>query len=468
MVFVLDRNGRPLMPCSEKRARLMLERGRARVHKVYPFTIRVVDRKVADSVLQPVRVKLDPGSKVTGLAVVREAAEATVVLSLMEIKHRGKQISEALTARRSMRSARRSRKTRYREARFLNRTKPKGWLAPSLQHRVDTTLSWVKRLQRWAPVTGLAMELVRFDMQKMESPDIEGVEYQRGTLAGFEIWEYLLAKWNRTCAYCDAKDAPFEKDHIHPRSKNGSDRVSNLCLACHACNQKKGAKPVAQFLAKDQPRLKRILAQAKAPLKDAAAVNTTRWALFNALKATGLPVEVGSGGKTKFNRVTLGVPKTHALDASCVGDVTAVKGWEGKPTLSIKCTGRGSYQRTKLNAKGGVRGYLTRQKRHFGFATGDMVRATVPAGKKAGVHQGRVAVRATGSFNIQTNGVAVQGVAHRFCSLIQSADGYGYSINRADHTGRDQVRPKGAKHTQPSAPALYLLGLNPGVSRAFR
>ena len=138
-----------MMPCTEKRARLLLERGRARVHKVMPFTIRVVDLKAEDSEFQALRIKLDPGSKTTGIALVREAEEGVVaVLNLFELIHRGKQISEALTARRGHRRLRRS-KLRYRAPRFLNRgNKAKGWLAPSLQHRVDTTLAWVRRLER--------------------------------------------------------------------------------------------------------------------------------------------------------------------------------------------------------------------------------------------------------------------------------------------------------------------------------
>jgi len=127
------------------------------------------------------------------------------------------------------------------------------------------------------------------------------------------------------------------------------------------------------------------LAQAKRPLKDAAAVNATRWALFNALKEAGVPVTTGSGGLTKFNRVQLGIPKTHALDAVCVGAVSGVTGW-GKPTLGIKCTGRGSYQRTRLDAFSFPRGYLTREKRIKGFQTGDMVSADVTKGKKIGFY----------------------------------------------------------------------------------
>ena len=135
-VFVLDRRGKALMPCSEKRARLLLERGRARVHRVLPFVIRLTDRSAHTSAFQALRLKLDPGSKVSGMALVREFDGGVAVLNLFDLIHRGRQISEALTARRNMRRGRRGRNTRYRAPRFLNRRKPEGWLAPSLQHRV--------------------------------------------------------------------------------------------------------------------------------------------------------------------------------------------------------------------------------------------------------------------------------------------------------------------------------------------
>ena len=178
------------MPCTEKRARLLLERGRARVHKLLPFTIRVVDLEAKDCEFQALRVKLDPGSKTTGIALVRETSENGVaVINLFELMHRGKQISEALTARRGHRRMRRSH-LRYRAPRFLNRgNKKSDWLAPSLQHRVDTTLAWVNRLERLAPVSAISTELVRFDMQALENPEIEGAQYQQGTLAGYEVRE---------------------------------------------------------------------------------------------------------------------------------------------------------------------------------------------------------------------------------------------------------------------------------------
>jgi len=316
----------------------------------------------------------------------------------MELVHRGKQISEALTARRQMRRRRRSH-LRHRAPRFLNRgNKKSGWLAPSLQHRVDTSIAWVLRIQRWAPVTALSSELVRFDTQALQNPEISGIEYQQGTLFGYELREYLLEKWHRQCAYCDAKDVPLQIEHIRKKAQGGSNRAANLTLACACCNQKKAARSIEDFLAKDKKRLAKILADAKKPLCDAAAVNATRWALANALQATGLSVELASGGQTKFNRCTLGIPKTHALDAACVGNVQAIENWQCS-TLTLKATGRGSYQRTRLNKFGFPRGYLMRHKRVHGFGTGDLVSAEVSSGVKTGIHIGRVAIRASGSFN---------------------------------------------------------------------
>lgn len=282
-VFVLDRSSLPLMPCSEKRARKLLAAGRARVHRLVPFVIRLVDRHADSCAFQPLRIKLDPGSKTTGLALVRdtetvdtatgEIQRGAAVLSLLELVHRGRQISEALTARRNMRRRRRG-NLRYRAPRFLNRTRKAGWLAPSLQHRVVTTMAWVTRIRRWAPVTAISSELVRFDMQVLENPEISGVEYQQGALVGYEVREYLLEKWGRKCAYCDAAGVPLQIEHLHARARGGSNRISNLALACGPCNHKKAALPLEVFLAKDPKRLAAILSQAKRPLKDAAAVNS--------------------------------------------------------------------------------------------------------------------------------------------------------------------------------------------------
>lgn len=210
-VFVQDRNQQPLMPCHPARARELLAKGRARVHKLYPFTIRLVDRTIAESAVEGVAVSIDPGSKFTGIAIVRETTshdedDGTEAQTNrqgpygIEVQHRGRQVHRAMQSRAARRRGRRSRNTRYRAPRFDNRTRTDGWLAPSQRHRVEGVQTWVTRLRKIAPVTRLSMELVRFDLQQHENPEISGVEYQQGTLAGYEVREYLLQKWNHACA----------------------------------------------------------------------------------------------------------------------------------------------------------------------------------------------------------------------------------------------------------------------------
>lgn len=438
-VFVLSKNKKPLMPCSEKRARLLLSHGRAVVHLMAPFTIRLKDRM--EGTLQPVHVKIDPGSKQTGLGLVLESQQDLKVLWLAVLHHRSHQISEKLTARRAMRRRRRN-QLWHRPARFDNRTRKAGWLPPSLQHRVDTTLAWVKKLSKLAPVSDIGLERVKFDMQKMVNGDISGVEYQQGTLFGFEVKEYLLAKHNHTCAYCDgvSGDNRLEVEHVHPRSKGGSNSVKNLVIACRSCNEAKSNQLLPDWekgLGKsklDKARavgIKKVLKGKWVGLKDAAAVNATRNALLSQIlffAKDEKSVYTGTGAMTKFNRKQQGMPKHHALDAVCVGEVNhPIVNWQ-QPVLGIQCTGRGSYQRTRLNKYGFPRGYLMRQKAVHGFQTGDRVKAIVLSGKKKGAYAGRVAVRASGSFNIQSPDGLVQGISHKHCTLIQRGSGYGFNL----------------------------------------
>jgi len=308
----------------------------------------------------------------------------------------------------------------------LNRTRKKGWLAPSLQHRVETTLTWVNKLRKLAPINSIVQELVRFDLQQLENLEISGVEYQQGELQGYEVREYLLNKWNRKCAYCSVENIPLQIEHIQPKAQGGSNRISNLCLACEKCNQKKGTQDIQRFLAKKPDILKHILAQAKRPLKDAAAVNSTRWALFSRLKETGLPVATGSGGLTKFNRTRLQLPKTHWLDAACVGQLESLSVVTSKPLL-IKATGHGTRQMCRTDKFGFPSRYVPRNKFVKGFQTGDIVKAVVTSGKKIGEYVGRVAVRSTGSFNISASEL-VQGISHKYCKIVHHKDGYSYSF----------------------------------------
>jgi len=424
-VFVLDHNKQALMPCHPARARKLLRKGKAAVYRRYPFTI-ILTRRVGGD-LQPIEIKFDPGSRTTGIALVGHFNRGKEVIWAGNLNHRGLQIKRNLESRRAIRSSRRNRKTRYRPARFLNRRRPKGWLPPSLRSRVLNVKNWMLKLEQKAPLTQIAVETVRFDLQKLQKPEISGVEYQQGELAGYELREYLLEKWGRECAYCGAKNVPLEIEHIIARSKGGSDRVSNLTLACTPCNQEKGNKDIKEFLKRKPKRLKKIQAQAKAPDPDAAAVNATRYATGNVLKDIGIPIIFSSGGRTKFNRLKQGYPKEHWVDAACVGE----SGGEvfipkTLTALIITAKGRGSRQKCSMNQYGFPRTGPKKHKRVKGFQTGDIVKAVVTKGKKIGTYVGRVVVRATRSFDIGIGKEKVSGIGYKYCQLIQRSDGYEY------------------------------------------
>ncbi len=425
-VFVVDADKQPLDPVHPGRARILLSSGKAAVLKRYPFTL-ILKTRVERPQRELLRLKIDPGSKTTGIAIINDAKGEVVFAA--NLSHRGEKIKERLDKRRAVRASRRARHTRYRKAKFDNRRRPKGWLPPSLESRVANVLTWVNRLRRSCPISAISMELVKFDLQKMENPEISGIEYQQGTLQGYECREYLLHKWNRQCAYCGKKGRPLQIEHIHPRANGGTDRISNLCLACEQCNVAKGTKNIQDFLQKKPEVLKRILAQAKAQLRDATAVNSTRWALYAQLKTLGLPVECGSGGLTKFNRTTRGLPKEHWIDAACVGKSTPEKlEMQGIVPLLITAEAHGRRQMRNVDKRGFPCSKPKGAKKVKGFQTGDRVRAVVTTGKKQGQYVGRVLVRASGSFDLTTSeGFRVQGIHHRFCTPVQRSDGYSYA-----------------------------------------
>ena len=426
-VFVLSNTKKPLMPTRPARARRLLRDKKAAVYRMYPFTIILKDR--ADGETQPIEAKFDPGSKTTGIALVAEfPQQGRVVLWAANLNHRGDSIRKRLADRRAIRRGRRNRKTRYRQARFDNRCRPDGWLPPSLQSRVDNVKNWLKKIIDRAPIATVAVETVRFDMQKMQNPEISGVEYQQGSLAGYELREYLLEKWHRTCAYCGAQHVPLEIEHIVSRSKGGSNRVSNLTLACHDCNQKKGNQPIEVFLAHDPKRLARIKAHAKAPLKD-AAVNAIRYAIGNALKKFGLPVSFWSGGRTKKNRVSQGYAKDHWIDAACVGETGAAVHipQETRP-LIITATGRGQRQVTRVNKFGFPCAKAKTGKTVNGIRTGDIVKIIQPKGKYAGEYRARVtAIKNSNNYISITVNRKQTWFAAKLAHIMQRGDGYAYA-----------------------------------------
>jgi len=425
LVLVVDHERKPCAPVHPGRARHLLNHGRAAVLRRYPVTLILTAGERAEAA-DPLRLKIDPGSKTTGLALLNDATGQVVWAA--ELAHRGEQVIARLAQRRACRRSRRHRHTRYRPARFLNRRRLEGWLPLSLESWIRNMLTWVARLRRFAPTGALSLELVKFDTQLLQHAEFSGIEYQQGELAGYEVREYLLEKVGRKCAYCKATNVPLQIEHIVPKGRHGSNRVSTLTLACKPCNDAKGTRTASEF---GHPQ---IQAQAKAPLRDAAAVNVTRWALSHRRAAQGMPVEKGTGGRTKWNRTRRELPKTHWTDAACVGaSMPAPLRVAGIVPLRITAMGRHSRQMCRTNACGFPDKAAKAASVVGGLRTGDLVRAVVPASSvKARVYVGRLAVRATGSCTIMTARGTVQGVHVRYCRPLQRSEGYRYQDQKGE------------------------------------
>ncbi len=370
-VFVLSAEGKPLMPTTPRRARMWLKARRARVVQRAPFTIRL--QFATREHVQKVVVGVDTGSKVVGVAATTNGA----VVWQAEV-HLRNDITQKMRRRRQYRYSRRARKTRYRPARFANRRRNAGWLPPSLRSKAEATVKAVRLVASFLPVHKVNVEVGSFDTQQMQQPEISGLSYQQGTLYGYAVREYLLEKWQRTCAYCQAKGVPLQLEHIVPRSRDGSNRVSNLTLACEPCNQRKGNRTAAEF---GYPE---IQAQARLPLKDAAQVSAIKIAVIQRLQTLfgSEAVAVTFGYQTKYQRIqVLDLPKSHANDAVAIA---CEMGETLKPlevVHQIRCLPRGQYQRFnglhsehKCWAPRKVRGFklyeLVKAKEHVGFIAG--------------------------------------------------------------------------------------------------
>ncbi|WP_243147314.1 RNA-guided endonuclease IscB [Scytonema sp. UIC 10036] len=443
-VFVFSKNGKILKPTTPARARILQSIGKAKKLKSFPFTL-ILDKDVDENVESYLELRIDPGSRYTGMSLVD--LNKNEVVWAMELEHRGLAIKMELIKRAGVRRSRRTRRLRYRKKRF-DRKKPDGWLAPSLRHRLLTTQTWIKRLLKIAPIKSIAIESVKFDLQKMETPDIEGIEYQQGTLRGYTLREALLEHWGRECVYCGNTDVPLQIEHINARSKGGSDRFSNLTLSCEKCNQKKGNKPVEQFL-KEQPEiLQKIKSHQKKSLSDAAAVNSTRKAIFEMAQQFGLPVISGDGASTKMIRIQSGLLKAHWIDSSCVATLSIVKLRICQP-LRVTCTGHGTRQVQRVNAKGfpaiasiknnPITGkkevkLVSKNQKYTHATAGDYVICNLLKDRKhikAGIYRARIKTPTPKGVEvlISTRRISVD---RQYVKLIHRSDGYEYSFTTID------------------------------------
>lgn len=357
-VFCVDADRRPLDPCTEKTAERLLSTGKARLLRRFPNAI-MLHRACQDATTVPCQLKVYPGAQATGLAIVRQDR----VIWAGEITHRSKVIKARMDTRRSLRRARRSRKTRHRPARFQFRAKPKGWLPPSLQSRVENVRTWTRRLRALCPLTDISLAVTKFDTQKLQNPEISGEEYQQGTLYGYEVRSYVMEKFGYQCAVCrparhdpDAKVLAVSPErrtlqiaHAVLRSQGGTDRVSNLYLSCRSCVENRGNRTLEQWLKSKPEVLARLKSQIKRPLRQEAHVNATRWAMLAALQEFGLPVEATTSATAHYHRWRLQLPKLPWAHAACVGAhtpevLTVARG----SMLGIKAMGHGKRSRSAL------------------------------------------------------------------------------------------------------------------------
>jgi hypothetical protein len=337
LVFVRNQHGQPLMPCLPRKARLLLKQQKAKVVKRTPFTIQLLYG--SSGYKQPISLGVDAGTKHVGLSATTDKR----VLFEAEVQLRT-DIQERLATRREFRHSRRNRKTRYRQPRFLNRKKPNGWLAPSVQHKVDSHLKLVNLVYSVLPITSLTVEVAQFDTQLLKNPDIEGEQYQQGEQLGFwNTREYVLFRDKHICQWCHgkSKDPILNVHHIESR-KTGGNRPDNLITLCETCHNKI-----------HQQGLEHQIKKKSSSLRDASQMTVMRWLIYNGLKAQYPEVKLTYGYLTKNTRITHQLPKEHRVDARCIsGNPLA------QPTDTVyllKFVRKNNRQLHKANAKKGIR-----------------------------------------------------------------------------------------------------------------
>ena len=372
-VCVLDQNGKPLMPTTRLgKVYRLLKTQKAHIVSYEPFTIQL-DYEPDTHIIQPLTLGVDRGAIHSGYSVANEHREYYSA----EVIARDN-ISKKLSNKRMYRKQRRSRKTRYRKPRFKNRkNKKKGWLPPSLEQKVAVQLNEIDHLHHYFPIENIIVEVAEFDIQKIKDPNISGIEYQQGTLYGYNIRNYLLEKHGRKCFYCGKTVSDFEVEHMIPKIRGGSDRIDNLTLSCHDCNQKKDTLTAEEFIKQTLPAKKaatklKQLPNEKHLFKYMTYMNATRWSLYNAIDEKYPNVTMTYGYITKYNRIKAGLPKTHHIDAKCITGFAPVPSM-GQTVVKIKMRRHNRQLHQATFSKGHVRKIGNLPTVVFGFQLYDIV-----------------------------------------------------------------------------------------------
>lgn len=430
MVYVLNKNGQPLMPTNRHgKVRRLLKINKAKVIKRCPFTIQLLYNTT--NCIQNITLGVDAGSKHIGLS----ATTKDKVLFEADVELRN-DITKLLEARRKFRHSRRNRKTRYRKRRFNNRvsSKHKGWLAPSIEHKIQTHFAMVEKVHKMLPITKIVVETASFDMQLLKAqmegePIPKGMDYQKGELTGWNIREYIFHRDNYTCQWCKgkSKDSILVTHHHAYWKGDHTNKPSSLITLCNTCNDSKYHKKEANRLWGWEPKITNSY-------KHAAFMNVMRWVFYNRLKETYANVSMTYGYITKNTRIKNNLPKTHYLDARCIsGNPKAKSSGEYFYYKKVRCHNRQLYKANTL--KGGIRKCNQAEYTVKGFRLFDRVEYQN--------HEyfifGR---RASGFFDIRNlNGQKVNKGSVSFKKLKLKETNKTYLIERCTVDTRDDLAP---------------------------
>jgi len=351
VVYIISKTGKPLMPTKRLgRVRHLLKDGLAKVVQRTPFTIQLLYE--SEEYTQPITLGIDSGYQNIGVSVVTEKEE---VFSA-EVKLRT-DIIKLNSERRAYRRTRRNRKTWHRKLRFLNRKKDKGWLAPSIQHKIDSHIKLVDMVKRILPITKINVEVASFDIQKIKNPDIEGVNYQNGAQLGFwNVREYVLHRDGHICRHCKGKsgDKILNVHHLKSR-QTGGDRPENLITLCSNCHQ---------LVSKGKLKLN---IKVSSGLKAETFMTMIRWRIVNLLRQTNTNVSHTYGYLTKCKRIAFGISKSHVNDAFVIACGTIQQRMDGYAMQQVRKCNRKLYK--------GIRSHIknTAPRLVFGFQRFDKV-----------------------------------------------------------------------------------------------
>ena len=335
MVYVISSSGQPLMPTeNHAKVRVLLKNKKAKVIKRCPFTIQLLYDST--NYTQKINLGVDAGSKHIGLSATTK--DKVLFESDVELRN---DIVDLLSTRRQNRRTRRNHKTRYRKPRFNNRKRKDGWLAPSVQNKVDSHLTIIRKVHKILPVSKIVAEVASFDIQKIKDPDISGTEYQQGKQLGFwNIREYVLFRDGHVCQCCKgkSKDKILNVHHIESR-KTGGDAPNNLITLCETCHtgHHKGTVKLPKTIHRGMS------------FRDAAFMGILRWSMYNKLKEIYPDVSLTYGYITKNTRIENCLPKDHYIDARCIsGNPLAVSDGTVYYQRKVRCHNRQIHKNTIL------------------------------------------------------------------------------------------------------------------------